>query len=76
MCGNVAEWCSDFYSGSYFASSPATDPTGPATGRNHVNHGGDAWDDDDVCRISHRFSYYESNFAYPTLGFRVACSAK
>ena len=76
MTGNVSEWCSDFYSRDYFAESPANDPQGPSAGEYHVIHGGGSWSDEDVCRISHRFSYYDSNVGYPTNGFRVACSAK
>jgi uncharacterized repeat protein (TIGR02543 family) len=29
MCGNVKEWCSDWYSSNYYNVSPSTDPTGP-----------------------------------------------
>ena len=32
MSGNVAEWVSDWYSSTYYASSPTIDPTGPAGG--------------------------------------------
>ena len=76
MTGNAAEWCNDFYAGDYFAESPSVDPLGPATGKYRVVHGGDAWDDKDPCRISHRFSYYDSDYVLPTMGFRVACSVK
>lgn len=30
--GNVREWVSDLYSGTYYSSSPPADPTGPAPG--------------------------------------------
>ncbi len=32
MAGNVYEWVADFYQADYYASSPPTDPPGPATG--------------------------------------------
>ncbi len=32
MSGNVAEWCSDYFSSSYYKTSPANDPSGPASG--------------------------------------------
>jgi len=33
MVGNVREWVADQYSATYYASSPAEDPTGPPPGR-------------------------------------------
>ncbi|MCA9118193.1 MAG: SUMF1/EgtB/PvdO family nonheme iron enzyme, partial [Planctomycetaceae bacterium] len=38
--GGVWEWCRDIYSATYYASSPATDPTGPQTGTLRVVRGG------------------------------------
>ncbi len=44
MAGNVAEWCSDYYSNDYYKNSPATNPTGPKTSSYstplYVNRGG------------------------------------
>jgi formylglycine-generating enzyme required for sulfatase activity len=44
MSGNVWELVNDRYSGSYYASSPSTNPPGPATGSNRVLRGG-SWSD-------------------------------
>jgi formylglycine-generating enzyme required for sulfatase activity len=40
MAGNVSEWMNDRYSSTYYASSPPTDPPGPATGGARVVRGG------------------------------------
>lgn len=40
MHGNVWEWTQDWYGADYYATSPATDPTGPTTGSGHVVRGG------------------------------------
>ena len=40
LIGNVLEWTQDYYSGSYYATSPIMDPTGPATGIARVVRGG------------------------------------
>jgi formylglycine-generating enzyme required for sulfatase activity len=40
MSGNVNEWVQDWYDASYYSSSPAANPTGPATGTLKAYRGG------------------------------------
>jgi iron(II)-dependent oxidoreductase len=40
IAGNVWEWTLDFFDAGYYAQSPARDPRGPATGKEHVIRGG------------------------------------
>lgn len=40
MIGNVSQWCSDWYSPSYYAKSPEENPKGPETGTLRVVRGG------------------------------------
>lgn len=44
MAGNVEEWTADWFSETYYAESPATDPSGPAEGMMRVVRGGDWYD--------------------------------
>jgi len=54
MQGNVAEWVQDWYDATYYKSSPASDPQGPAKGYTRVLRGG-SWDyNSRVSRISFR----------------------
>ncbi len=43
MAGNVWEWVNDYYSETYYSVSPLRNPTGPASGQQHVTRGG-GWD--------------------------------
>jgi formylglycine-generating enzyme required for sulfatase activity len=47
IAGNVTEWCWDRYSGTYYSSSPGTDPRGPDSGFGRVHKGG-SWGEDAV----------------------------
>ncbi len=73
MSGNVAEWCQDWYSGTYYTGGSMDNPTGPATGTNRVHRGGGWQTQSGYCRTAFRRS--NMPFASGTdLGFRVAVS--
>jgi formylglycine-generating enzyme required for sulfatase activity len=56
MHGNVAEWCSDYYSEDFYTDSPEKNPSGPDTGELRVIRGG-AWNSTlNACRSSYRSS--------------------
>lgn len=73
MHGNVAEWCWDWYSQSYYSRSPKVDPPGPQSGvlSYKVQRGGSYLVKQSSCRSGTRF-YAVPRTKNGYTGFRVA----
>ena len=71
MSGSVMEWCSDWYSSTYYSSSSQNNPTGPASGSYRVFRGGDWNYNARYCRVSFR-SYSSPTKRFNYLGLRLA----
>ena len=70
MSGNVLEWCSDWWFGSY-SSGSQTNPKGPSNGSYRVDRGGGWYSSAKVCRVSRRGNNSPSS-RYISIGFRLA----
>jgi formylglycine-generating enzyme required for sulfatase activity len=80
MHGNVAEWCHDFYSETFYSQSPGKDPRGPTSGDKCVLRGGSWRTSEDGCRSSARngetLRFADACFGSDAFGFRCVKSAK
>jgi formylglycine-generating enzyme required for sulfatase activity len=79
ICGNVWEWCNDFYKVDYYQESPRDNPHGPKAGETKVLRGG-AWRfGADTCRSGYRYNenpgYADVCFGYDIYGFRCVRAA-
>jgi sulfatase modifying factor 1 len=79
ICGNLWEWCNDFYKVDYYAEAPKDNPRGPKEGDTKVVRGG-AWKfSDQNCRCGYRYNenpgYVDVCFGYDIYGFRCVRNA-
>jgi formylglycine-generating enzyme required for sulfatase activity len=72
MAGNVLEWVQDWYSASYYQTSPAVNPQGPATGVRRAMRGGSFQYPETQLRSSDRHGDWDPTVAHVDKGFRVA----
>lgn len=71
MLGNVYEWCSDWFSNSYYNRSPVNNPNGPKYGSHRVTRGGDWARTNHFIRSAAR-RCYSPHFRDASIGFRLA----
>jgi len=70
--GNVWEWVGDWYDENYYASSPSTDPRGPATGSSRSIRGGAVGFVPSNLRTSERAGFDPTIRQAAVIGFRCA----
>jgi len=74
MSGNVYESCWDWYSSTYYNTSPSINPLGPDNGSYRLLRGGGWGDSEYFCRVSYRggwVSEHSSDDYHIFIGFRL-----
>ncbi len=79
ICGDVWQWCNDFYKVDYYQNAPRQDPKGPDASQTKVVRGG-AWRfSAESCRCGYRYNespgYADVCFGYDIYGFRCVRAA-
>ena len=75
MAGNLWEWLGDWFNPGYYASSPADNPTGPASGEQRGVRGGSWLRTDQHARSAFR-NFNDPNFRNDQVGLRVVSPAE
>ncbi|HUS73598.1 MAG TPA: SUMF1/EgtB/PvdO family nonheme iron enzyme [Sedimentisphaerales bacterium] len=71
VAGNVWEWCNDWFSSTYYSSSPTNNPTGPTSGTYRVLRGGNWYAYAIRCRVACRPNYSAPDYREYSRGFRI-----
>ncbi len=71
MCGNVEDWCMDWYGENYYSATPSKDPRGPESGKSRVVRGGSYLYHPKALRSSNRGYSYPFLWSNATIGFRM-----
>jgi iron(II)-dependent oxidoreductase len=71
MIGNAAEWCSDWFSETYYKDAPAVDPKGPEKGTGRVYRGGSYESEPGYFFASTR-AHEAQDKGRDSIGFRIA----